>query len=1026
MLIRYTCLLALLAVLSLTAAAQTPAMNHLREQLRQARADTARARLTAALSEQMEDHDSTAYYCRLNLAAVARALPETPPARRELLLRYRAHSLNEIGVVFYFAQQADSATGYMEQAWRGWQALNDGPEQLAILSNLFSVYHTANNHRQALATLYRGLHVIETLKPNPGDDPLNTARMAAGFLCDASFYETLQLDFAAGSRYATQALHLLEQVHDTLGLVPVLSALSRAEQGLNHLDRAERYLRRAARLADQRHNADDQALAYDNLGDVLIKRNKLAEARQAYLQLLAQTQGSRWQGSLAIAAKALLNMANVEQRLGHPTAALPYLRRAETAQAASKALYLQRDLAQTQAAVYHDLGQDTKALACYKAYIMARDSASTEATRRAALTQRLTYEGQLKENQLVAARQRAEAETAHQKLLRWLGLGVALLLLALLAMLYRMQRGRQRVAQALEARQLADLQALDQLKTNFFTNISHEFRTPLTLILGPAETLTAHPADPAVREQGGLIRRNARKLLRLTTQLLDLSKLEAGALRLLPAAADAAQATRQAVGNFASLAEANGVALTLEGAATALPLVFDPAKLEEMLDNLLANALRLTPAGGRVQVAVAATAPTPDQPAGGVAWTVADTGPGIAPENLLRLFERFYQVPEGGEAHAGTGLGLALVRELAALHGGTATVDSAPGRGTTFRIWLPQGLVPVGGPDAERIIDNQSIKAIEMTDKLADATELPGFVLADNAPADDAPLVLLVEDNADVRAFVRATLAPAGYRLLEAPGGESGLALARAEVPDLIVSDVMMPGLTGYQLCAALKTDVATSHIPVVLLTARASADDKLEGLETGADAYLAKPFNPRELQAQVRNLLALRERVRERFGWAVAAPAADGLEASEVAEAIKIAGPAADFTAESPVPANPLNDPAALAALPALDRQFLEKVNALLAAHLGDEGFGVDQMSEALNLSRTQVHRKLKALTGQTPGECLRLTRMHCALTLLRARAGTVADIAFRVGYGSPAHFSTAFSRQFGFLPSLAHKQEE
>ena len=425
-----------------------------------------------------------------------------------------------------------------------------------------------------------------------------------------------------------------------------------------------------------------------------------------------------------------------------------------------------------------------------------------------------------------------------------------------------------------------------------------------------------------------------------------------------------------------------------------------------MLDNLLANALRLTPTGGRVQVSVTATAPDAQAPLGGVAWTVADTGPGIAPENLPRLFERFYQVPEGGEAHAGTGLGLALVRELAALHGGTATVASAPGRGTTFRIWLPQGLVPMAAEAATAL---GSPEPHQPTTPPIHQSTTPS--LHQSTPDDDAPLVLLVEDNADVRAFVRATLAPAGYRLLEAPGGESGLALARAEVPDLVVSDVMMPGLDGYQVCAALKADAATSHIPVVLLTARASPDDKLAGLETGADAYLAKPFNPRELQAQVRNLLALCQSVQARFGGAAAA-------SETAAVASETAAATADTTA---APANFLADPTALAALAPLYRWFMEKVLALFDAHLADEAFGVDQLAEALHLSRTQVQRKLKALTGQAPGELLRRTRLAHARHLLQTQPLTVAEVSYRVGFGSPSHFSTAFSRQFGYAPSAA-----
>ena len=245
---------------------------------------------------------------------------------------------------------------------------------------------------------------------------------------------------------------------------------------------------------------------------------------------------------------------------------------------------------------------------------------------------------------------------------------------------------------------------------------------------------------------------------------------------------------------------------------------------------------------------------------------------------------------------------------------------------------------------------------------------------------------------------MKNSLAPAGYRLLEAPAGASGLALARAEVPDLVLSDVMMPGLDGHQVCAALKADPATSHIPVVLLTARASPDDKLAGLETGADAYLAKPFNPRELQAQVRNLLALRQRMQARF--AVPAPPAETPAAEGPPAGTGV--PLAQFLA----------DPAVRATLSGLDQQFLGQVSEVIGRHLADEGFGVDQLSDALPLSRTQLHRKLKALTGQTPGECLRLTRLCRALTLLQTERMSVAEVAYQVGYGSPAHFSTAFSR--------------
>ena len=259
--------------------------------------------------------------------------------------------------------------------------------------------------------------------------------------------------------------------------------------------------------------------------------------------------------------------------------------------------------------------------------------------------------------------------------------------------------------------------------------------------------------------------------------------------------------------------------------------------------------------------------------------------------------------------------------------------------------------------------------------------------------------MLIIEDNDEVREFIRDTLAPAGYRVLTAADGRAGVALAHAEVPDLIISDVMMPGLSGYEVCQQLKADPATSHIPVVLLTAKSEPDARLEGLETGADCFLAKPFNPQELRVQVRNLLALRHRLQAR-----------------------LAPPPQAGTAAPPDPL--ASHLAAVAGLPTLDQEFLRRVSESILRNLADEEFGVDQLGADIGMSRTQIHRKLKALTGQSPGESIRVTRLNRALALLRARAGSVAEVAYQVGFANPTHFSTAFSRQFGYPPSAAARQ--
>ncbi|HEX8425209.1 hybrid sensor histidine kinase/response regulator transcription factor [Hymenobacter sp.] len=602
------------------------------------------------------------------------------------------------------------------------------------------------------------------------------------------------------------------------------------------------------------------------------------------------------------------------------------------------------------------------------------------------------------------------------------------------------QRERERANRRLERLALEHLQALDRVKSNFFANISHEFRTPLTLILGPAEQLaTDPPTDPAqVRRQSSLVVRHARKLLRLINQLLDLSKLEAGALQLNAVPGDAALFGARLLASFTSMAHALDVTLHLRTPGGPVPLFFDPDKLEDILTNLLANALRFTPAGGEVALEVQEEAAIPAAPLGSVRFVVRDTGPGIAPEFQHRLFDRFYQAasPDGAGPRTGTGLGLALVKELTELHGGTVSVASEPGQGAVFTVWFPHRQAvassestPFTGPDMASQLEAEALAvtlpAIDTNDVFRFENESTAAVAAMGAEVDlnaETEVVLVIEDHPDVQQFICESLAQAGYRLLVAPNGTAGVALARETVPDLILSDVMMPpGPDGYQVCEQLKTDPATSHIPVVLLTARADPRDKLQGLEIGADAYLAKPFNPRELRAQVRNLLALRRRLQSRFALQPAVMAAPSPPAAPDDAPLV----AANVTAASALLSPLEQHAAAVAALPSLDQAFLRRVEQAVESHLDDGDFSVEALSQEVALSRAQLHRKLKALTGQAPGDFIRTTRLLRAHALLQGQVGNVAEVAYKVGFNSPAHFSTSFSKLFGYAPSEVSKSE-
>ncbi|SDM44040.1 Signal transduction histidine kinase [Catalinimonas alkaloidigena] len=564
------------------------------------------------------------------------------------------------------------------------------------------------------------------------------------------------------------------------------------------------------------------------------------------------------------------------------------------------------------------------------------------------------------------------------------------LLAGLLYLVFRyfLYQERLRSALALKRLEAEKLQEMDHLKTSFFTNISHEFRTPLTLILGPLqEVLAALPAhDPQVSRFRGM-QRNAQRLLSLINQLLDVAKLEAGEVRIQVMAGDLREVLRRLTFSFSSLAESRRIHLLLDVPLTAIPAYYDADKLEKIVGNLLSNAFKFTDEGGRVQVTALAETP------GWVSLYVKDTGVGIPADQLERVFDRFHQVDGSAtRQHNGTGIGLTLTKELVQLHGGQISVQSQEGVGTEFWVRLPIALATL--PANVVVTTAAPVTEVGEADVSEELAALPETVAAP-----EAPLLLIVEDHPDVRAYIRSCFA-GQYRLAEAHDGEEGLAKALREIPDLIISDLMMPRLDGLALTRHLKRDVRTSHIPVILLTAKASVESKIDGLDEGADDYLTKPFVPQELQARVRNLIEQRQRLRKRYREQLRdVDRAHGgmVPETEAAPAVQVSS----------------------VQVPSADERFLQRAIALVEQHLADEHFGTDQLAEALTLSRMQLYRKLKALTGQAPVEFIRTLRLQRAAQLLRQRYGAVSEIAYLVGFQNLSYFAKCFKEQYGVTPS-------
>ncbi|MCC6283244.1 MAG: response regulator [Saprospiraceae bacterium] len=540
------------------------------------------------------------------------------------------------------------------------------------------------------------------------------------------------------------------------------------------------------------------------------------------------------------------------------------------------------------------------------------------------------------------------------------------------------------IAQVRENEQLARREEIEAFKNRFYANITHEFRTPLTIMLGMAQSLRENP-DAEAREAGRLVERNGQNLLGLVNQLLDLSKIESGALQLQPEPGDVMQFIKVVTESFDSLAIGKNQHLSVKTQPEHFVTAFDPARFQQILANLIGNALKYTPEGGAIEVRAALIgyeAPVIHQngETAILEMEVRDNGIGIPTEKQPQLFDRFYRVENGAGREEGTGIGLALVKELVTLMEGEVQVESAGGQGSVFRVRLPVSNDEVRMMNDELGILHTSTSINQTT------TEAPhsSFIVHHSS----FPLLLLVEDNADLTDYLSGLLGRE-YQLISAKNGLAGLEKAFEHLPDIVLSDVMMPGMDGLEFCRTLKNDLRTSHIPVVMLTARATTGDKIEGLQHGADAWLTKPFDQRELFATLQAVQESRRRLRAYF---------------------------------QEMPAKPLQND--FAYLVEKESEFLRLAWASIDAHLTDESYDIGRLCQDLTMSRTNLHRKLTALSGQSASHFIRSRRLTHAVQLLETTDLTMAEISFRTGFSDPTWFSRCFGEAFGQTPGAWRKR--
>lgn len=785
-------------------------------------------------------------------------------------------------------------------------------------------------------------------------------------------------EYDKAENYFREAIVQTEALKDTVGQARYLNNLGLVQMDRSRLNEAEKTFRAALHLLEQADTLCLQPTIYSNLGNAAYARGNYPQALEFYrLSSDAATEMNDHAAAffgLNNSGWVQLAMKNYDEAIRLFTESRRLAEQVKNEKHVEAAIGA---LAET----YKAKGDFVNAFHYLEMYLQVHDTLATRLNNKAVLELETRYRTQQKEAELA----KKQVQIQQQRLLLFGSLLVVLVLLGLFQFFRNRQRNKQKetaLALRLEHAEAEKLRELDRAKSAFFANISHELRTPLTLILGPVQQWLSeapHPEPlhfPVPGKGLHLIRRNANRLLELVNQLLDLAKLESGRMRLNVARGDLGQTLRVMANSFESMAEQGNVEFDIVTPADSRLAWFDRDKLEKIAANLLSNAFKNTPPDGKVFFHASVQDDL-------LLMEVGDTGRGIPPDALDKIFERFYQLDQEGGKQVGTGIGLALVRELISLHHGNISIHSSVGQGSVFRAAIPVGWAAFSAEERSEapipwVAESLHLPGNEATGEAA-AVEAPGA-------GQDLPLCLIVEDNLELQGFIREQLSGI-FHTLVAPNGRVGLEIAIQHIPDLIISDVMMPEMDGNAFCTAVKTDERTSHIPVILLTARAGQESKIAGLETGADEYLTKPFDTQELVARAKNLIKQRENLRKRFSRTLV------LQPQDIE-------------------------------LTSTDERFLERIRAALNANLGNEQYSVEDLAAAAGMSRSQLHRKLTALLDQPPVEFIRHFRLHRAKEMLEAGTGSISEIGYAVGFNSPAYFSKVFKDAFGMTPGEASRK--
>lgn len=861
------------------------------------------------------------------------------------------NSCDNIAAIYYAQNKYPSAAIYYKNSLAVFEKLKDDFRIALCAANLGMQYSNINNHSESLKYYDKALKTYEKLDNKEGIQWMSQLM--------GEIYSKTENDQKA-LEYFQKSLEISKKINKYDYIANGYLYLGRHYYNHDHNDLALNYFYKYLDLGTKNKDLSILALANYSIAMVKSDQDKMEESLR-YLEIAKDIAIKISNKSVEAASTGL--MGKIYLQIGNYKIAKEYTEKSLAYhQLTREKSHLAKDY-NTLSLINEKMNDQKSALENYKLFTIYQDSIKQDDISKTVMK----YEFDKKETDIKNKQKEEIRNKSHISNTIYGILGTVILTTFFILYTLRLRNKKlsaEKQNLELKRREAELAKETEAFKSRFLSNISHEFRTPLTLINGHLEILKKN-GEPKDRKRFDEMEHSGQRLLQIINQLLDLTKLENNKYQLYYKKGNLLNEAQNYIQAFSSLAEQRNINLTTEITEIAenkfskRDFAYSSETLATVFNNLISNAIKFTPSGGSVHCKL-------DFQENKLHFSVSDTGNGIPEKDLPHIFDQFYQVAsEEKPIYEGSGIGLAIVKELTLLHDGEVRAENNKNGGCTFSVQLSEGEIPANSENGTA--QNSSEITFEKS-------------IEENKDEEEKPLILVVEDQPELRRFVVENLG-SNYRFLEAENGKQGTELALEHLPDVVISDVMMPEMDGLQLCQLLKENTITSHIPIILLTGRSHQNNKLEGLESGADDYLTKPFSISELALRVKNRLHQQENFRKKF--------------------VGITVPIADDIPE-------LNQ---------RDRNFLEKLDKIVHQNI-EKDLGVTDLATEIGLSPSQLTRKLKTLIGQTPANFIKNIQMDIALQMLK-NGQSVSEVAWSIGFSEPAYFSKIFKKHFGYLPS-------